>query len=213
MKMEMERDRKYRRRRAPRLIRRLAAIAALALAIALADVLSPFIKNWMYQVLPHLNYHSAAEQLTHEMEKAGELIAVRHTDTGVMTGTVNAKFLGTVSQVTAPYLYEIGLGIKLEDVKLSPEETQLTVTVPEAQVLYDHFQVTGEIQNNDFWGLTSQQRYQQMLDEQQAACRQAYLDDPQFMQQAWEAACEQMEILFRQWTGENLQLRFLREGE
>ena len=95
MKMEMERDRKYRRRRAPRLIRRLAAIAALALAIALADVLSPFIKNWMYQVLPHLNYHSAAEQLTHEMEKAGELIAVRHTDTGVMTGSVAGTAVGS----------------------------------------------------------------------------------------------------------------------
>ena len=42
---------------------------------------------------------------------------------------------------------------------------------------------------------------------------QAYLNDPQFMQQAWEAACEQIDLLFRQWTGENLQLRFLREGE
>ena len=211
--MKMDRSEKRRKRRWPRILRRLAAIAALALALVLADVMSPYIKNWMYRVLPHLDYHAAAERLTHEMEKAGELIAVRHTDTGVMTGTINAKFLGTVSQVTAPYLYEIGLGIKLEDVKLSPDEAQLTVTVPQAQALYDHFQVTGEIRNNDFWGLASQQRYQQMLDEQQAACRQAYLDDPQFMQQAWEAACEQLEILFRQWTGESLQLRFLREGE
>jgi hypothetical protein len=147
------------------------------------------------------------------MEKAGELIAVRHTDTGVMTGAINAKFLGTVSQVTAPYLYEIGMGVKLTDVKLAPEETRLTVTVPQAQVLYDNFQITGNIQNNDFWGFASQQRYQQMQDEQQAACRQSYLDDPRFMEQAWEAACEQLETLFRQWTGENLQLRFLREGE
>ena len=202
-----------RRRRAPRLLRRLAAVTMLALALILADILSPYVKNWVYRLLPHVDYHSAAMQLTHEMEKAGELIAVRHTDTGVMTGSINAKFLGTVSQVTAPYLYEIGMGVKLEDVKLTPDDTLLTVTVPQAQVLYDHFQVTGDVQNNDFWGLATQQRYQQMLDEQQAACRQGYLDDPQFMQQAWETACEQLETLFHQWTGEDLQLRFLREGE
>ncbi len=208
-----ERTERRRRGRAPRLLRRLGAIVALALAITLANVFSPIMKNWFSGLLPKVDYNSAAERLTHEMVKAGELIAVRHTDTGVMTGSIDALFLGTVSRVTAPYQYEIGLGIRLEDVKLTAGETELTVTVPKPQALYDHFQVTGEIRNNDFWGLASQQRYQQMLDEQQAACRQAYLDDPQFMQQAWEAACEQLEILFRQWTGEDLQLRFLREGE
>ena len=201
------------RRRPPRIARRLTIIVTLALALILADMLSPTVKSWVYRLLPHVDYQSAAVQLAHEMEKAGELIAVRHTDTGVMTGEINAKFLGTVSKVTAPYLYEIGLGIKLADVKLTAGESELTVTVPQAQVLYDHFQVTGDIQNNDFWGLGTQQRYQKMLDEQQAACRQGYLDDPQFMREAWEASCEQMGTLFRQWTGEDLQLRFLQEGE
>jgi hypothetical protein len=211
--IEREERRTRKKRRAPRLLRRLGAIVALALAITLANVFSPIMKNWFSGLLPKVDYNSAAERLTHEMVKAGELIAVRHTDTGVMTGSIDALFLGTVSRVTAPYQYEIGLGIRLEDVKLTAGETELTVTVPKPQALYDHFQVTGDVKNDDFWGLASQQRYQQMLDEQQAACRQAYLDDPQCLEQAWEAACEQLETLFRQWTGENLQLRFLREGE
>ncbi len=211
--MKRMRREEMERRRRPRLLRRLGAILALSLALTVANVVSPFVKDWVYRLLPGVDYHSAAVQLTHEMEKAGELIAVRHTETGVMTGTIDALFFGTVSKVTAPYLYEIGLGIKLEDVKLEPGEGQLTVIVPRAQVLYDHLQVTGDVQNEDFWGLATQQRYQQMLDERQAASRQTYLDDPQFMEQAWEAACEQLEILFRQWTGEDLQLRFLREGE
>lgn len=211
--IEREERRTRKKRRAPRLLRRLGAIVALALAITLANVFSPIMKNWFSGLLPKVDYNSAVERLTHEMVKAGELIAVRHTDTGVMTGSIDALFLGTVSRVTAPYQYEIGLGIRLEDVKLTAGETELTVTVPRPQALYDHFQVTGDVQNDDFWGLASQQRYQQMLDEQQAACRQAYLDDPQCLEQAWEAACEQLETLFRQWTGENLQLRFLREGE
>lgn len=213
MRERREREERRSRRRAPRLLRRLGAILVLALALTLANVFSPFLKNWFSYFMPRVDYNSAVERLTHEMVKAGELIAVRHTDTGVMTGSIDALFLGTVSKVSAPYLYEIGLGIKLEEVKLTPGETELTVTVPKPQVLYDHFQVTGEVQNDDFWGLATQQRYQQMLNEQQAACREAYLNDPKFMEQAWEASCEQLETLFRQWTGENLQLRFLREGE
>ena len=208
-----EREERRKKRRAPRLVRRLGAILTLAIALTLANVFSPYLKNWFSHFLPRVDYSSAVERLTHEMVKAGELIAVRHTDTGVMTGTIDALFLGTVSRVSASYLYEIGLGIKLEDVALTPGDTELTVTVPKPQVLYDHFQVTGDIQNDDFWGLASQKRYQQMLDDRQAACRQSYLDDPQCMEQAWEAACEQLETLFRQWTGENLKLRFLREGE
>lgn len=201
------------RKRAPRLLRRLAAIVTLALALTLANVFSPYIKNWVYRLLPGIDYQSAVTQLTHEMEKAGELIAVRHSDTGILTATREALWVGTVSKVTAPYLYEIGLGIKLKDVKLEIGENELTVIVPQAQVLYDHFQVTGDIQKNDFWGLLNEKQFQQIQDEQHDACRQGYLDDPQFMEKAWEAACEQLEILFRQWTGENLQLHFLREGE
>lgn len=208
----MRREEK-RRRRPPRLLRRLAAVAVLALALILADVLSPYVKKWVYRVFPGVNYSVAAENLSHEMEKAAELIAVRYTDTGEMTGEITALFLGTVSQVKAPYRYEIGLGIKLSDVQLLPEETRLTVIVPPAQVLYDDFQITGAVENNDFWGLGNQQRYQQMVDDQHAACRKAYEEDAQRMRLAWETACEQLESLFRQWTGENLELRFLAEGE
>lgn len=213
MRERREREERRSRRHTPRLLRRLGAIVALALALTLANVFSPFLKNWFSYLLPRVDYSSAAERLTHEMVKAGELIAVRHTDTGVMTGSIDALFLGTVSKVSAPYLYEIGLGIKLENVALTPGETELVVSVPRPQALYDHFQVTGDVQNDDFWGLATQQRYQQMLNEQHAACRETYLNDPKFMEQAWEASCEQLETLFRQWTGENLRLRFLPDGE
>ena len=196
-----------------RLIKRIALIVTLALAFVLADIFSPTLKNWFSGFLPHVDYYLTAEQLTHEMEKAGELVAIRHTDTGIMTGTVKALFLGNVSKVTAPYLYEIGLGIKLEDVKLTPEENCLTVTVPQPQMLYDSFQITGAPQNDDFFQPVSKAQYQQMQDEQQEACRGEYLKDGSYLQQAWEAVCEQLEALFRQWTGEKLQLRFLREGE
>ena len=69
---DMNRERKH--RRVPRLLRRLAAVVTLALALILADALSPYLKTWLTRVLPGVNYHTVAEQVSHEMEKAGELI-------------------------------------------------------------------------------------------------------------------------------------------
>lgn len=198
------------RKRLPWLPRKLLQIAAIALALTLANVFSPVLRQWFGRLLPGVDYKTAAMQLTHEMEKAGDLIAVRYTDTGIMKGEINALFLGTVSEVTAPYQYEIGLGVKLKEVQLVPEENEMRVLMPETQLLYDSFQVTGEAQNKDFWRYATQNRYQKMQDEQQEACRREYLDNPVYLQQAWEAECEQLEALFRQWTGEALRLTFVR---
>ena len=202
-------SRRRRSRRGGRLFKRLGLILALAAAFVVADIASPYIKQWLWNYLPHINYQETATQLTHEMAKVGELISLRSTDTGIMTGEIKAKLLGTVSTVNAPYLYEIGLGVSLEDVALTPEETRLVVAVPEAKIIYDHFEVTGAPENQDFWGMATQQRYQAMVDQRQEACRQMYLDDPEYMTQAWDSACEQLRALFAQWTGEDLQLEFI----
>ncbi len=190
--------------------RKIGLVVALALAIVLASYFSPYITSWLNQVIFRIDYEKTATQISHEMEKVGELITVRYTDTGVLDGDIKAKLIGSVSHVTVPYTYEIGLGVKLENVTLTPEETRLVVAVPDAEMLYDRFEVTDKPETRDFWGLNNQERYQALLNEQQAACRQAYLDDASHLDQAWESACEQMKALFLQWTGESLRLEFVR---
>ena len=192
--------------------RKIGLVIVLALALALASYFSPYITGWLNQVIFRIDYEKTATQLTHEMEKVGELIAVRHSDTGVLEGDIKAKLIGSVSHITVPYAYEIGLGVKLENVALTPEETRLLVAVPDAEVLYDRFEVTGKTENKDFWGLATQDRYQAMLNEQQAACRKAYTDDPAFMEEAWQSSCEQLKALFLQWTGESLRVEFVHTG-
>ncbi len=215
MKNSYERDEQYPRRRGAGrraltwLPRKIGLVVMLALAIVLASYFSPYITGWLNQVIFRIDYRKTATELTHEMEKVGELIAIRNTDTGVLDGDIKAKFIGSVSHITVPYTYEIGLGVKLENVTLTPEDTRLIVAVPDAEMLYDRFEVTGKPENRDFWGLSTQERYQSMLNEQQAACRKAYLDDPTHMEQAWEASCEQLKVLFMQWTGESLRLEFV----
>lgn len=189
--------------------RKIGLVVMLALAIVLASYFSPYITDWLNQVIFRIDYRQTATQLTHEMEKVGELIAIRNTDTGVLDGDINAMFIGSVSHITVPYTYEIGLGVKLENVTLTPEDTRLVVGVPDAEMLYDRLEVTGKPENKDFWGLSTQERYQSMLNARQAECRKAYLDDPTHMEQAWEASCEQLTALFLQWTGESLRLEFV----
>ena len=215
MKDKYDREEQYdRRRRGGRraltwLPRKIGLIVALALAIVLASYFSPYITGWLNRVLFRIDYRQTATQLTHEMREVGELIALRNTDTGVLDGDIKAKLIGSVSHITVPYTYEIGLGVKLEKVTLTPEENRLVVAVPDAEMLYDRFEVTGKGDNRDFWGLSTQDRYQTMLNEQQNVCRKAYLDNPECMEQAWKSSCEQLKALFLQWTGESLRLEFV----
>ena len=67
--IEREERRTRKKRRAPRLLRRLGAIVALALAITLANVFSPIMKNWFSGLLPKVDYNSAVERLTHSTIK------------------------------------------------------------------------------------------------------------------------------------------------
>ena len=196
-----------------RLVRWFLRVAALALAIALAAALFPYARDWLGSLLPQGKYERTSTLLAHEMEKAGELTAVRHMDTGRMSTRTDALIIGTVQQVTVPYAYEIGLGFSLSDVRLTPDEAGITVQVPPVRVLYDSFQVTGDPEVKDFWYRLTEAQYQKMLNDQAAACRAGYESSTEFMEEAWDAACEALEKLFSQWSGEHLPLRFIHAAE
>lgn len=192
-----------------RWIRRTIRLMVLLGLITLGVLYFNPISRFLTALINGVDYTATADLLSHEMESVGELITLRGTDTGILTGTIKAKFLGTVSEISVPYEYEIGMGIKLEDVELRPMETSLTVLVPRAQVLYDSFRVTGETTGSDFLGQATNSRYQKLQDEQHQKCRQGYENDPDYLAQAWDSACEQLKSLFSQWSGQPLAMDFL----
>lgn len=193
-----------------RIVKRLLRILSLALALTLAAVLFPYAKDWLSRYLPQGKYDRATMVISHEMEKAGELTAVRYTDQELMEASTKALLLGEVQKVTAPYTYEIGLGIRLSDVQLSSNQDGITIRVPEIEMLYDSFRVTGSPEVQDFFYKLNESRYQQMLNDQAAECRAKYLADENCLQEAWQAACESLEKMIQQWTGEKLPLKFIR---
>ena len=190
--------------------RKIGGIVAAALVIVLVIILLPYVRGWIGHLLPGLDYAKMSELLTHEMELKGELLAVTYSDTGLMTGTVSSFVT-----VKAPYSYEIGYGLKLAQVVLTPEEEGIEVLVPDAQILYDSFNITGDPEISDPFGLAAKDRlmgngdlYQRLVDDEHAACRMRYENDPEYSQKAWDAAVEQLRQLFLQWSGQELSLTF-----
>jgi len=192
-----------------RFFKRILRIISLALALMLAAVFYPYAKDWLQGIFPQGKYERISTLLTHELEEAGELTAIRYTDTGIMYAETNALFLGSVQQVSVPYAYEIGLGFPLSEVKIQPLENAMEVTLPQIRMLYDSFQVTGEPEVNDFWYHLTESRYQKMLDDQALSCREEYLEGEQYRQEAWDAACKTLQTLFAQWANESLIITFV----
>ena len=193
-----------------RLGKKIAGVLCSALTIMLVMTCYPYVKPFIADLLPKGRYDRATMVISHEMEKAGELTAVRYTDQELMESSTSALFLGEVQNVKAPNTYEIGLGINLADVQLTAGDEGVTVAVPAVEMLYDSFRVTGSPEVKDFFHPLNEARYQEMLDAQAAECRAKYLSDTQCLEDAWQAACESLERLISQWTGETIPLRFTR---
>lgn len=188
--------------------KKVLSVIGLALALTLAAALFPYIKTWVGQLLPQGRYDRFTAVIAHEMEKTGELTAVRYTDSEIMEATTKALLIGEVQNVKVPYTYEIGLGIYLDQVVLTAGEGGVTVGVPKVRMLYDSFRVTGSPEVKSFFYELSEKRYQEMVDRQAADCRAKYLQDEVCMQTAWQAACDALKKLFFQWAGEEVPLSF-----
>ncbi len=185
-----------------RILKFFVRIVAMAAAILLVITFYPYVQEWVSTLLPSGKYVQTSTLLTHEMQKVGKLTAVRHTDTGVMVASMQAALIGDVNKVSVEYQYEIGLGIDLGQVQLTAGEDGITVSVPPVEMIYDQFVPTKSPAVTDIFHLLTEAKYQEMLNSQSAACQKEYLDDAACMQEAWDAACEALLGLMRQWGGD-----------
>lgn len=187
-------------------------IVALALALTLAAALYPYARDLVRSRLPRGKYTVASEIIRREMRDAGDLVALRHTEEGVMDAGMEALIVGRVNSVRAPYAYEIGLGFSLRDVEVTPGEDAIRVDVPDTGMVYDTFRITGDPEISDFWQLMGESDYQRLVDGQAASCRQSCLESAEIMERARQSAREELQRLFSQWTGETLNLVFTQKN-
>lgn len=192
-----------------RILKFFLRIIALAAIITLVIVLYPHVSEWISSSILDDKYEATTVRLTQEMKKAGDLTAVRYQETGLMEAKIDAALVGSVGHVKAPYSYEIGLGFSVADVVLTETENGIEAALPEIRMLYDQFLITGEPEISDVWQMMTEQRYQKILDDQHAQCRTKYLKQHEHVEQAWKAACEQLQNLFSDWAGQQVSITFV----
>ncbi len=180
----------------------LLRVLATALGIALAVFIVRYGWDWVNGSILGGKYRRATEIIAHEMLKGGEMTSLKYSDQAVMESSTRALLIGDVQKVTVPYAYEIGLGIRLDQVTVEAKEDGVAVTVPKAKMIYDSFQVTGEPKVSDFLYPLSESRYQEMLNEQEKECREKYLSNEEYLDAAWGEACALIRAQAEQWTGE-----------
>lgn len=200
-----------------------AKIIATALVICLVVVCLPQIKTLVEALFPGVSgsAYTTATLLKREMQKMGKLTAVEYTDTGVLVSTIPAALIGDAQKVSIPYSYQISFGVNLADIMVrADEDGSLTFFVPSVVMINDKLTVTGKAEVYDFWIPLTDERYQQILDEQAATLRESYLSNADIQAQAWDATVEQLRTLFSKWissetVGVSPDMRFIAydEGE
>lgn len=175
-------------------VRIFSSAAIMAVMIALL----PYATNLLGLLFPMPDPIYASTLLKREMAKVGKLTCMEYKDTGIAAATTSALLIGDVQKVSVPYEYTIALGIDLEQVKITAEKDHIALTLPPVGMLYDSFNVTGDAQIEDFWLPLSQSRYQKILDDRAAACRQEILSDETLMQKASQATLEKVTGLYEQ---------------
>lgn len=191
-----------------RVFKYFLGIISFALVVTMVIVFFPYISSAVSNILLNGKYERTATILNEEMSKVSDLTAVKYQQEGIMEIKVNALLLGQVASAQAPFSYEIGLGISLSEIELTAGDWGITARVPQAKMIYDSFQVTGEPKMDFSLYKITTKDYQDASDEQAAECRTSYLNHDHFLDEAWEEACNQLQELFNGWAGENVPVTF-----
>ena len=187
------------------IMRFILRIISFALIICLVIVLMPNITRLLEKLLPdiHTNTRLTTARISQEIRKMGELTSLELTDTGSFTASLPALIFGEAQRVTVPYEYSLSMGIDLSSIEFEAAQSTIRVLVPPAKVLRDELTVTGEPDVSDFFFPLTNERYQQILDEQAAGFKKAYEEDADLLQKAWHSAVEKLQKLLSSLAGQS----------
>lgn len=182
------------------LFRWLARIISSVLTITLVIVLFPHISRLAAKLMPDESGAAikASAILSEKLSHSSRLETL-HIDTdGVLSYDIQAAFVGSVATINAAYQYEASFGIDLQKVKLQASGDEITVFLPETEVLLDSLTPV-EVYRNDFWypGF-SDQDYETLMENERVKCRERYLS-AEYEEQLWQANIEAFESTIAPW--------------
>lgn len=183
-----------------KLFRWLGRIVGTAITLVLAIVLLPYASKLASAYLPDLSGAAvnATVLLSHRMESSARLETATIEDESVLNATTNALFLGQVQSVSIQYVYRASIGIDLQKVQISLRGQTITLTLPPLEILSDSLTPI-QVEKDDFWYPLTEERRQQLLDEELTQCRQRCLEEYLASDEAWVNTVSAVESTVSGW--------------
>lgn len=183
-----------------RFFRWLGRIVGTAITLVLAIVLLPYASKLASAYLPDLSGAAvnATVLLSHQMESSARLETATIEDESVLNATTNALFLGQVQSVSIQYVYRASIGIDLQKVQIGLRGQTITLSLPPLEILSDSLTPI-QVEKDDFWYPLTEERRQQLLDDELTQCRQRCLEEYLTSDEAWANTVSAVERTVSGW--------------
>lgn len=179
-------------------------IIATALTLALFVVLLPYISKLAEQYLPSVGDHAlnTTVLLSQHLETTGRLETITVDEENILESKLSVPIFGTVQQVTIHYRYEASIGVDLRKATLSIHNNQITLTLPELEVMSDSLTPL-TIDKQDFLQPLNEKDRLAMLEKERTARRAYYLDSYIHSEEGWQRTCDAVQGIVQQCLGED----------
>lgn len=189
-----------------------AKVLGSALCIVLVFVMLPYASRLAAQCMPDLSGAALTQSATlaREIRSSARLETTTVDEQGVLTSTTTAFLIGVVQSIAIAYDYHASVGIDLSKVQLQVSGNTITFYLPQPEVLSDS--LTPDYTRstiNDTWYTLTDERRQELLENERQARRAAATDDQSTA--AWENTVTVFEEYIAQWlrmANSNLEFRF-----
>lgn len=179
----------------------LARVAGTALSLVLVIVMLPYASKWAAKLIPDLSGAAVNTSVTlsQKLSQSARLECVQVDVNGVLDSTTNALFIGTVQSVQIAYTYHASIGIDLTKVQIRTEGNTVVLELPAMEVLSDSLTPT-EIQRSDFWYPLTDERRQQLLNDEQEARREKHLAEVSSSEEGWDYVINALNSTIAAWS-------------
>ena len=184
-----------------RLLHCLRTFLKALILIILIFFLLPFIGKNLQGLFfnQSVNANTISRILSRNMEASQKLETVHVSDEGIAESHVDAWLIGQVQQVVIHYQYEASIGIDLRKITVLQDDNRIQLIVPPLEILTDSLTPL-QIERNDFWFPLTENRRQQILEEEKKRCRTHYLEKNDDSRLAWEYTEKALTDLILLWT-------------
>jgi hypothetical protein len=190
-------------------LRWLGRVIGTALTLVLVIVLLPYASKWASKLLPDLSGAAVNTSVTlsQKLSESARLECIQVDVEGVLDSTTNALFLGTVQSVQIAYTYHASIGIDLTKVQIRTDGDTVVLELPEMEVLADSLTPT-TIQRNDFWYPLTDERRQQLLNDEQEARREKHLAEVSSSEDGWDHVINALSTTIAAWSDVDQRVTF-----